>query len=337
MNVMPFRQRDLERALFSSLDRKKLPTKAHPQVESLFLHGIEATDFAKFPNVRELCLRRLREPLPTLRAANALANLDSLLLADMTLDPLPEELRAMTRLRWLELEDVELASLPSWIAELDALEALSLEQNPLTTLPDEITTLAKLQALTLGSYEFRTPKLQRLPASFERLEALSYLYLYPTELAPADIERLLRMPSLRHFGMYDAELPSIVGELTKLESLSIEDAGYTAVPDFVGNLTELRELRLLLMPVRDVPAWLPNLQKLERLFVHTQIEMDMDAFVDLVVQLPKLQCVYLWGAASKAAKKKLVGAGLAVVRGNWHVWVRGDADVRPSMELYPWR
>ena len=341
MTPLSWRERDLEVRAYTGFDHKKGPTKAQPKTGMLRISHLDPPDLALFPNLRELVLASLPDVsrIPgVLRSAAALAELDSLELGGMPLDHLPEELRALTRLRWLALSRLRIARLLAWIGELRALESLVIDHNPLATLPDEIGELPALAALTLGGQSEGDPLLARLPASFARLPALSYLYLYQQALPAAVLDGVLRTPSLRHLGLFETEVPAMLGELTHLESLSIE-ANTTEVPECVGKLVGLRQLRLLLSPFRVVPAWLPRLTKLRVLLVHTNIEMDMTAFVDLAIQLPALEYLFLWGAAPAAVKKKLVGAGFSVVRGHWHLWLRGkDPDgARRLVNLFPWR
>lgn len=340
VKLLSWRERDLEVRAYSGFDRKKPPAKAQPETGVLRISYLDPPDLALFPNLRELLLVSLPDPgrLPAaLRSAAALPKLDSLELSGMTIDRLPEELRAMTRLRWLVLNRLAIAQLPPWIGELRALESLAIDHDRLEAVPDELGALPKLAALTLGGYA-NDPLLVRLPRSFARLPALSYLYLYRHALPAAMLERVLRTPTLRHLGLHDTEIPEMLGELTHLESLSIE-AITSEIPECVGELVELRQLRLLLSPFKVLPTWLPRLTKLRVLLVHTMIAMDMTAFVDLAVQLPALEYLFLWGAAPPPVKKKLVTAGFTVVRGHWHLWLRGKdpEGARRLVNLFPWR
>ena len=61
------------------------------------------------------------------------------------------------------------------------------------------------------------------------------------------------------------EIPEEIGDLTQLETLSLEKAGITALPDSICNLVSLRSLNIKGTSVATLPEDIGNLASLEKL------------------------------------------------------------------------
>ncbi|KAH9288998.1 hypothetical protein KI387_033115, partial [Taxus chinensis] len=182
--------------------------------------------------------------------------------------------------------------LPEEFCDLQSLEHLEFRHcKLLSSLPTRFGELTNLRHIDLSSCE----ELRTLPVSFKRLRHLQYLNLsgckkltWPldilhniTRLQHFDISgcgRVLELPhqitnqaSLRQLHMKDTSLrdvPSDIGQLSKLEVLKIGSPLLTSLPTSLGDLSSLT--RLLIddcLDLESLPESLGSLQRLEHLSI----------------------------------------------------------------------
>jgi len=104
-------------------------------------------------------------------------NLESINAGDISLQYLPDEMRALTKLKTLRITRTNLMELPEWIGELTNLTSLDLncdgnKKGSLTRLPDSIGNLVLLTEIRMGGHQLTT-----LPESMGNLINLKTLYL----------------------------------------------------------------------------------------------------------------------------------------------------------------
>ena len=67
---------------------------------------------------------------------------------------------------------------------------------------------------------------------------------------------------------YLTVLPEMIGQLTELEELHLDDNQLIELPEIVGQLIKLRSLYLDENQLTELPAWLRNLKLLKQLYLH---------------------------------------------------------------------
>jgi hypothetical protein len=149
------------------------------------------------------------------------------------------------------------------LGEITELERLEVSDNKIQFLPDSIESLLKLTRLSLANN-----KLERLPNCIGKLGKLKFLIIYnnPLTALPATFSNLLNLYSLRlgddSGGNSFKEIPEVVGDLIKLESLDVQYCQISVVPDWINKLKNLVELDLSNNLITDLPV---SLLKLEHL------------------------------------------------------------------------
>ena len=243
-------------------------------------------DAAGLKQLTELKLENLdADAYELIQLISKLPNLKTLDLSGYGGESLPEEIVEITSLEQLILKYSSLEKLPNKIYELKNLSVLNLTENySLDSLPEGISRLESLKSIDLsGCYE-----IQSLPDDFFQLTQLEELQLYSTELYSDEIGSLKKLKKLSLSGdLYEipvwifdlkeltelvlnevalSEIPSEIGELTKLEYL---DLGFnervTELPDSFGNLTNLKHLLLTSCSLQSLPKSFINLTQLEKL------------------------------------------------------------------------
>lgn len=188
---------------------------------------------------------------------------------------LPESLAACEKLWDVELDGLKLgdpAGTVTRLTKLVGLSRLSLAYSGLTRVPEQLAechTLTDVRVLDqfashaqAASVLCSLPNLERLdlsrfalaslPAAFSNLEKLTALrYETPrttTVLSPEVLfAALARLPRFQELVIDDIaghwrELPSSIGELSRLESLTLTSVGFAKLPAEIGRLHNLRVL-----------------------------------------------------------------------------------------------
>ncbi|KAB1266482.1 Protein flightless-1-like protein [Camelus dromedarius] len=104
----------------------------------------------------------------------------------------PENVKAMTSLRWLKLNRTGLCYLPEELAALQKLEHLSVSHNSLTTLHGELSSLPSLRAVVARANKLKN---SGVPDDIFKLDDLSVLDLSYNQLTecPRELENAKNM------------------------------------------------------------------------------------------------------------------------------------------------
>ncbi|MGP9601035.1 leucine-rich repeat domain-containing protein, partial [Psychrobacter sp. AOP42-A1-21] len=161
---------------------------------------------------------------------------------------------------------------------------LNLCYTGIKSLPESISRLENLKSIDLSACD----ELQGFPDGFFQLTQLEELLLYSTELYSDEIGSLKKLKKLSLSGdLYEipvwifdlkeltelclnevalSEIPSEIGELTKLEYLDLGvNERITKLPESFGNLTNLKHLSLICCSLQSLPESFVNLTQLEEL------------------------------------------------------------------------
>lgn len=151
----------------------------------------------------------------------------------------------------------QLNALPERIRELTEIRELEIFEQDLYRLPEELFELSKLESLKI-----MTADLESIPASISKLKNLKELHIYcassdrPTpdwKVKPKEEINLNR-------------IPSEIGQLEKLEHLSIQYSSIQELPIELEKLERLRILNLGKCMIERKPAFLSRMKQLE--YVH---------------------------------------------------------------------
>lgn len=162
-----------------------------------------------------------------------------LYLQNQKLDILPENIRALSKLKILNLTENKLWELPDSIGELADLEELHFAKNRLTRLPATLGQLCRL----------------RVMVGFQ-----NYVREFPPELAAAT--NLTRI----HFSFNDLQvLTPAIGSLANLQSLNLGWNSLSNLPPEIGLLRQLTDLNLAHNHLAALPSEIAGLKSLRRL------------------------------------------------------------------------
>mgnify|MGYP000256069636 CR=1 FL=1 len=84
-------------------------------------------------------------------------------------------------------------------------------------------------------------------------------------------------------------LPPEIGDMTNLESISIEEGGISVIPEEIGNLTKLKLLKIQRHAITSIPPEIGNLSNLERLDLESNIITTLPPEIGNLQNLTKLQ------------------------------------------------
>ncbi|KAJ6244897.1 hypothetical protein M0813_20988 [Anaeramoeba flamelloides] len=160
-------------------------------------------------------------------------------LRDIGFDTLPNEVGAMSDLRWLYLGRNFLKTIPSEIGKLSKCTSLLVEENGLVTIPLEIGKMNRLMLLSLSKNNL-------------------------CEL-PNEIGSLIHLKELRLDQNKLTTLPKTFKKLISLQILSLSNNNFKNVPGCVQELGLLRALDLGSNQIHKIPRWVCDLSSLEEL------------------------------------------------------------------------
>nr|AAL36557.1 cytoskeletal actin-modulating protein [Mus musculus] len=171
----------------------------------------------------------------------------------------PENVKAMTSLRWLKLNRTGLCYLPEELAALQKLEHLSVSHNHLTTLHGELSSLPSLRAIVARANSLKN---SGVPDDIFKLDDLSVLDLSHNQLTecPRELENAKNMLvlNLSHNGI-DSIPNQLFINLTDLLYLDLSENRLESLPPQMRRLVHLQTLvlngnPLLHAQLRQLPA-----------------------------------------------------------------------------------
>ncbi|KAF8029497.1 hypothetical protein BT93_E2030 [Corymbia citriodora subsp. variegata] len=156
----------------------------------------------------------------------------------------------------------ELNMLPAELVGLEALKELLIDDSSVQEIPLG-GGLKKLETLCASNC------LSFLPHSFEHLTSLSILSVDNSKITklPDGVGELVKLQhlSLRNC-RYMRELPESIGQLGRsLEQLDVSGTGVSKLPDSFGNLLSLRVLKMDYCFMREFPSSIGRLHSLEEI------------------------------------------------------------------------
>nr|XP_020136818.1 protein flightless-1 homolog [Microcebus murinus] len=171
----------------------------------------------------------------------------------------PENVKAMTSLRWLKLNRTSLCYLPEELAALQKLEHLSVSHNNLTTLHGELSSLPSLRAIVARANSLKN---SGVPDDIFKLDDLSVLDLSHNQLTecPRELENAKNMLVLNlGHNSIDAIPNQLFINLTDLLYLDLSENRLESLPPQMRRLVHLQTLvlngnPLLHAQLRQLPA-----------------------------------------------------------------------------------
>ncbi|XP_036307731.1 protein flightless-1 homolog isoform X5 [Pipistrellus kuhlii] len=171
----------------------------------------------------------------------------------------PENVKAMTSLRWLKLNRTGLCYLPEELAALQKLEHLSVSHNNLTTLHGELSSLPSLRAIVARANSLKN---SGVPDDIFKLDDLSVLDLSYNQLTecPRELENAKNMLVLNlSHNSIDTIPNQLFINLTDLLYLDLSENHLESLPPQMRRLVHLQTLvlngnPLLHAQLRQLPA-----------------------------------------------------------------------------------
>jgi len=187
----------------------------------------------------------------------------SLVIVGRNLPRLPTSIGQCLTLSALNLSNNYLEELPDTFGQLQNLDQLTLQRNPLKALPPSFKTVHKhliprypevleAESLVLGLLELLLGK--KIP----KVNTIKYNTLGFTA-------RDGHVTGLGFFEQVLTSLPESIGDLTKLETLWLEEHKFSSLPESFGNLVNLQSLNLERNQLTSLPESFGNLRSLQTL------------------------------------------------------------------------
>jgi len=196
-----------------------------------------------------------------------LPNLEKLYLSDLGLSAIPKEVEKLKGLEVLGLNGNSISTLTP-LKALPKLKKLHIANNKLKKIPKELLKLKHLSHLDLiGNY---TLEVTDVLWELEGLEMLTLSNARGDNAVGPGVFRLTNLRELMLHIYWDESSDILqglegVGELEKLEKLTITGANLRRLPESIQKLKSLKELTIRDKPLQDVSALmdLPALEKLD--------------------------------------------------------------------------
>ncbi|WP_390456389.1 leucine-rich repeat domain-containing protein, partial [Chryseobacterium sp. Alg-005] len=191
--------------------------------------------------------------------------------------------------------------IPGKIGNLKGLINFSLKGGSVATLPKEFSGLQNIRAISINSNEFvEIPKVIFKIPGLEYFEFLSYkIDQFPNELGNLRNLKTLKLSKSLYWGgaitndkqvFKDLYLPASIGNLKKLERLSLQSNNLKKLPSEIGNLESLIELDLSYNSLESLPTTVSKLKKLESVEV---VRNKLKIFPKELYELENLKSVSL--------------------------------------------
>lgn len=189
----------------------------------------------------------------------AIRKVDHFFLSDWSLTFFPDEMRALSNLRFIDCHDNLLTTFPQVIGSFTALEKLDLSFNRLTSISSSINNLIHLKELCLNNN-----RLTSLPEPLA-LTRLKQLELNENNIAslPESLGNLVKLKNLSCNGNRLSSIPQSIGMLTHLQILSFDNNRLSSIPESIGRLSNLRGLSCGHNRLHSIPEAIGNLTRLE--------------------------------------------------------------------------
>ncbi|XP_064135447.1 protein flightless-1 homolog isoform X4 [Loxodonta africana] len=216
----------------------------------------------------------------------------------------PENVKAMTSLRWLKLNRTGLCYLPEELAALQKLEHLSVSHNNLTTLHGELSSLPSLRAIVARANSLKN---SGVPDDIFKLDDLSVLDLSYNQLTecPRELENAKNMLVLNL--SHNRQLPAMLA----LQTLHLRNTQRTPsnLPTSLEGLSNLADVDLSCNDLARVPECLYTLPSLRRLNLSsnqiTELSLCIDQWTHIeTLNLSRNQLTSLPSAICKLTKLK---------------------------------
>ncbi|XP_059065771.1 disease resistance protein RPV1 [Cryptomeria japonica] len=199
------------------------------------------------------------------------------------LTSLPREFGLLTNLRHLDLSHCEkLRMLPDSFKQLINLQYINLRGCKELTLTSEnnyiLENMTKLEILNFSGCE----KVQNLPRDITKQLSLRYLYAQDTGLRelPSNIGELSKLEVLE-IGSYFSSLsddlkalPESMGDLSSLTRLTISYYQLKTLPESMGDLSSLTSLTISCGQLKTLPESISDLSSLTRLTISYCYELE---------------------------------------------------------------
>ncbi|XP_006901250.1 PREDICTED: protein flightless-1 homolog isoform X2 [Elephantulus edwardii] len=195
----------------------------------------------------------------------------------------PENVKAMTSLRWLKLNNTGLCYLPEELAALQKLEHLSVSHNHLTTLHGELSSLPSLRAIVARANSLKN---SGVPDDIFKLDDLSVLDLSYNQLTecPRELENAKNMLVLNL--SHNRQLPAMLA----LQTLHLKNTQRTQsnLPTSLEGLSNLTDVDLSCNDLARVPECLYTLSSLRRLNLSSNLIPELSLCIDQWVHMETL-------------------------------------------------
>lgn len=246
------------------------------------LRMIETSLLAPLTHLRELNISNNRITFGKLPndIFSSLNRLTKLVMDAMGLKKLPTSLNTLTELKYLSMANNKLTTFNLLNDEigkpkqlwnnLTQLEYLNLAGNRLNRFPKQLCNCKMLEILILSNNRITN----ELPEEIENLTKLNTLFLNGTKISALEIHRNMeRLGTLAHLELGHNPnihtIPPPIFNISKLESLSLNQVPFTYLPDEIGKLKNLTCLDLYGSKITTLPetiAELTNLRELDLRF-----------------------------------------------------------------------
>ena len=175
---------------------------------------------------------RLWKPAALSRALSNPQQTESLDLAHVYLESVPEGIDSLKNLKTLILDQNEITELDESIFKCEKLETLSAQYNKIKAIPPDIGKTDKLRSLNLSGNA-----ISEIPPEVFKLSLLENLKLSNNSLTslPADIGKLKQLKVLDLRNNDISNLPDSLSKLTNLEELNLANNKLSGVPNLTGT------------------------------------------------------------------------------------------------------
>lgn len=194
-----------------------------------------------------------------------LKNLEVLDLSENKIENLPTSIRYLTSLLELNISSNNIRTIPSAIGDLKRLEILNMSSNEISQLPPEISKLSQLKELDLAINPIKFIPIA--VTELIQLEVLNISYLSSLYILPESIGNLIKLESLSINNTLIKQLPESIGHLKNLKSLSLGNSNITSLPTSFCALKNITYLVIEYCEFDDSINCIRDLPKLERIVI----------------------------------------------------------------------